>query len=140
MKSLNVTVTFLSIALLGSCANNSSQTSGKLSSLLGEQSQQNGRACFYVRDIQGYGVLEHNVISVDARQNYYLLTVLPGCTSLQTASGALFQNDFNEICGGGRSKIRSGGDLCTIRSVYEFENREQAFRTFDEVKEHANKQ
>ncbi len=67
------------------------------------------------------------MISIDGRRNYYLATVMPGCNALDTSPSALFEERFSEVCGGGMHKVYAGGDHCTIRQMYEFENREAAF-------------
>lgn len=95
--------------------------------VLAETAGQNGRACVRHSDIRGYGVLDHDVISIDGRRNYYLATVMPGCHALDTSPAALFEERFSEVCGGGMHKVYTGGDHCTIRQMYEFENREAAF-------------
>lgn len=95
--------------------------------VLAETSGQNGRACVRHSDIRGYGVLDHDVISIDGRRSYYLATVMPGCNALDTSPSALFEERFSEVCGGGMHKVYAGGDHCTIRQMYEFENREAAF-------------
>ncbi|WP_024460550.1 DUF6491 family protein [Marinimicrobium sp. LS-A18] len=95
--------------------------------VLAETAGQNGRACVRHSDIRGYGVLDHDVISIDGRRNYYLATVMPGCNALDTSPSALFEERFSEVCGGGMHKVYAGGDHCTIRQMYEFENREAAF-------------
>lgn len=95
--------------------------------VLAETAGQNGRACVRHSDIRGYGVLDHDVISIDGRRNYYLATVMPGCNALDTSPSALFEERFSEVCGGGMHKVYAGGDHCTIRQMFEFENREAAF-------------
>jgi len=95
--------------------------------VLAETAGQNGRACVRQNDIRGYGVLDHEVISIDARRNYYLATVLPGCNALDTSPAALFEERFSEVCGGGMHKVYVRDDHCTIRQMYEFESREAAF-------------
>lgn len=95
--------------------------------VLAETIGQNGRACVRHSDIRGYGVLDHDVISIDGRRRYYLATVMPGCNALDTSPSALFEERFSEVCGGGMHKVYAGGDHCTIRQMFEFENREAAF-------------
>lgn len=108
----------------------------RMSEMLSEATGQNGRACVEVDDIQGYGVLENDVVSIDAfGGEYYLATVLPGCIDLQTSVRALFESDFFEICGQSGDSIVTGGDRCTIGQIYEFESRDEAFATFNSVLE-----
>ncbi len=95
--------------------------------VLSDMVEQDGRACVRQRDIRGYGVLDHDVISIDARRNYYLAMVMPGCHTLDTSPAALFEERFSEVCGGGMHKVYTGDDHCTIRKMFEFESREAAF-------------
>jgi len=95
--------------------------------VLAETLEENGRACVRHSDIRGYGVLDHDVISIDARRAYYLATVMPGCNALNTSPTALFEERFSEVCGGGMHKLYTGGDHCTIRQIFEFDSREAAF-------------
>ncbi|HEY7773427.1 MAG TPA: DUF6491 family protein [Marinagarivorans sp.] len=124
---------FLALLVTG-CTNTSHQMPA-FYNVLAEQTGQNGRSCVDVDDIRGYGVLKHDVISVDGRDGYYLMTVLPGCMSLQTSSRALFDDHFGDICGGGQSRIRTDGNACTIRSVFEFSDRSAAFDTYNTAKD-----
>lgn len=134
MKVLMVFGTAALAAVLASCAS-TGRDMPRVGEMLSEASGQNGRACVRVRDIQGYGVLEGNVISIDSTTDYYLATVLPGCVDLQTSVRALFSGDFGEICGRTMGTIATGGDRCVINQVFEFEDREQAFETYHAVLE-----
>lgn len=95
--------------------------------VLSDTVEQDGRACVRQSDIRGYGVLDHDVISIDARRNYYLAMVMPGCHALGTSPAAIFEERFSEVCGGGMHKVYTGDDHCTIRKMFEFESREAAF-------------
>ncbi len=95
--------------------------------VLSDSVEQNGRACVRHSDIRGYGVLDHEVISIDGRRKYYLATVMPGCNTLDTSPSALFEERFSEVCGGGMHKLYTDNDHCTLRQMFEFENREAAF-------------
>ncbi|WP_339617011.1 DUF6491 family protein [uncultured Gilvimarinus sp.] len=108
-----------------------SSTMPNISSTLLDTTGQNGRACIDTSDIRGYGVLDQDVISIDARNNYYLATVMPGCNNLETSARAMFSSRFYEVCGGGMDHVRTGGDNCTIRNIFEFANREEAFAAHD---------
>ncbi|UTF58722.1 DUF6491 family protein [Gilvimarinus sp. DA14] len=107
--------------------------STNISSILQDTTGQNGRACIDAGDIRGYGVLEKNVISIDAFNKYYLATVLPGCTNLEVSTRAIFEQRFAEVCGGGMDSVRTGGDNCTIRSIFEFEDRSEAFAAHEQA-------
>lgn len=120
--------------VLSACASTGREVP-RLSAMLADETGQNGRACVRLSEIQGYGVLDDNVLSIDATRNYYLATVLPGCNDLQTSARTLFSGKFGEVCGGGKDRIATGGDSCSIRQMFEFENREQAFAAFNAVRE-----
>jgi len=103
--------------------------------LLKAETEQNGRACIRQHNIRGYGLLDNDVISIDARgkNNYYLVTTWLRCQSLQTSFSAGFKGDFSELCGGARDKILTSEESCPIKSIFEFESREQAFATFEKA-------
>lgn len=136
-RGLMVGVTVLGLT---ACA-----TSGSMPSfhkVLADSVGENGRACIRHSDIRGYGVLDHDVVSIDGRRNYYLATLMPGCNALGTSPSALFEQRFSEVCGGGRDKLYTGDDHCTIRQMFEFEDREAAFEahrkaveTYDKLRE-----
>lgn len=134
MKRLMISSVLVLTAVLASCASTGRDVP-RVGKMLSEATGQNGRACVRVNDIQGYGVLEGNVLSIDGRTGYYLATVLPGCTDLQTSARALFSGGFGEFCGRTGNKVVTGGDQCTIGQMFEFENREEAFATYDAVLE-----
>ena len=104
------------------------------------QTKQNGRACIRESDIDGYGVLEDNVVSMSGRRpnEYFLLTTLYHCQALTTSFQAAFVGGFSELCGGGRDKIFTGGDSCPIQSIFKFDSREHAFAAFDKATETRN--
>lgn len=121
-------------AVLASCA--STGNVPKVGQMLREATGQNGRACIYLHDIQSYGVLEGDVVSIDSMDgNYYLATVLPGCVDLQMSVHALFRGDFGEICGQTADVIATGGDRCSINQIFEFDNRQEAFDTYNQILE-----
>ncbi|WP_339725577.1 DUF6491 family protein [uncultured Paraglaciecola sp.] len=104
--------------------------------LLRAETGQNGRACVRQNTIRGYGMLEDDVVSINAtgKNRYYLVTTLFQCQSLQTTFAAGFKGDFFELCGGSRDKILTSEESCPIKSIFEFESREAAFSAFDNVK------
>jgi hypothetical protein len=119
--------------VLASCATGNAPRMGQM---LKETTGQNGRACIQLDDIQSYGVLEGGVISIDSMDgNYYLATVLPGCVDLQTSARALFSGDFGEVCGQTADSIVTGGDRCSINHIFEFDNRKEAFDTYNQILE-----
>lgn len=121
-------------AVLASCA--STGNVPKVGQMLRETTGQNGRACIRQNEIQSYGVLKDNVISIDSLDgHYYLATVLPGCVDLQTSVHALFSGNFGEICGQTADSIVTGGDRCSINQIFEFDNRKEAFDTYNQILE-----
>ncbi|WP_158966268.1 DUF6491 family protein [Paraglaciecola sp. L3A3] len=104
--------------------------------LLKTETTQDGRACVRQNDIRGYGTLDDDVISVSVspRNQYYLITTLFRCDSLLTSFAAGFKGNFSELCGGGRDKILTSDESCPIKSIFEFESREDAFATFEKAK------
>ena len=105
--------------------------------LLKAQTEQDGRACVRQHNIRGYGMLEDDVISINAsgKNRYYLVTTMFQCHSLQTSFTAGFKGDFLELCGGGRDKILTSEESCPIKSIFEFKSRKEAFETFEKVDE-----
>ena len=99
--------------------------------VLKEVTGQNGRACVRTSDIQGYGTLKYDIVSIDARRKYYLATLLPGCNSVSTSFQALFVGSFSEVCGGAINKMVTREDNCVIHQMYEFESREEAFAVYE---------
>lgn len=97
---------------------------------------QNGRECFYVRDILGFGTLSDSVLSVSAKfSKHYLMVTLYRCPSLQYGGGAAFWGSFSEFCGGGRNSVQSQDKPCPVKSVFEFESRDEAFAAHDKALE-----
>ncbi|WP_341938545.1 DUF6491 family protein [Marinimicrobium sp. C2-29] len=113
--------------LVSGCAQWGNDSVPRFHQILKDTTGQDGRACIRHSDIRGYGVLDEEVISIDARREYYLATVLPGCHALETSPRAIFEERFSEVCGGGRDRVHVEDGHCTIRQIFEFENREAAF-------------
>lgn len=130
-RSFIVGLALVSAGLIG-CSSQQSKAP-HISTMLLEETGQNGRACIRSHRIRGYGVLKHNVVSIDGHRDYYLATVLPGCFSLDTSFQAGFKGNFGEVCGGSNDRILSGGDSCTIRHIFKFDDRKQAFATYDSI-------
>lgn len=103
--------------------------------LLKAQTEQDGRACVRQHNIRGFGMLDDEVISINAsgKNRYYLVTTLFKCYSLQTSFSAGFKGDFLELCGGGRDKIITAEESCPIKSIFEFKSRDEAFATFEKA-------
>jgi hypothetical protein len=105
--------------------------------LLRTETEQNGRACVRQHNIRGFATLDDDVISINAsgKNRHYLITTWLQCHSLQTSFSAGFKGDFLELCGGGRDKILTSEESCPIKSIFEFESREEAFATFEKADE-----
>lgn len=128
--------TITGVATLAVLTSACTTTGGEVPSMaeaLSEITGQNGRACVDKADIQGYGVLEEDIISIDSQQDYYLATVLPGCTDLVTSIGVAFQGGFGEICGQTSDSVITNENTCTINQMYEFESRDEAFEAYNEA-------
>lgn len=121
------------VVLVAGCATNPDAPS--FYQVLSEAADGNGRACVDQRDIRGYGVLDEGVISIDGRRNYYLATVMPGCNALESSPRALFEGNFSEVCGGGGDRLRTDDEHCSIRQIFEFEDREAAMKVHGEAVE-----
>lgn len=132
MKRLTILGVAASATVLSGCATTDLPS---MSEMLRDATEQDGRACVREPDIDGYGVLENNVISIDGGQDYYLATVLPGCNNLATSIGVVFADNFGEICGQRGDELYTDEDSCQIHQVFEFDDREEAFETFNDVME-----
>lgn len=140
MKRLMLVVLNLLVVSLCACTAKEGKQHVNFNKSLEIASGQNGRACFYPRDVQGYGTLDYDVMSVNTNGKYYLVTFFPRCNSLQISPRALFQGVGGEVCGGGMSKVHTEDESCVIRQVFEFENRKQAFAMFDVAEENYKQQ
>lgn len=121
------------VVLLAGCA--TGRDVPRIGTMLAEETGQNGRACVRLGDIRSYGVLGHDVVSIDGTKNYYLATVLPGCNDLQSSVRSLFSGGFGEVCGRTMNKIVTGGDSCVINQMFEFKSREEAFAAYNAILE-----
>jgi hypothetical protein len=96
----------------------------------------NGRECVYVRDIQGFGALSDSVLSVSGKfKKHYLMVTLYRCPSIQYGGGAAFWGSYSEFCGGGRDSVQSQDKPCPVKSVFEFDSRDDAFAAHDKALE-----
>lgn len=105
--------------------------------LLREHTQQDGRECIRDSDIRGFGVLDRDLISVDSRNRdeYFLMTTLFRCHSLELSPRVAFVGNYAEFCSGNGNKIHTGEEACPIKSIFKFESREQAFEAYEEITE-----
>lgn len=117
---------------LASCASNSVGPFG-IGEALRVTSGQDGRACVRTSGIRGYGVRDSSTINISALRNYYIATLRPGCLSLETAPAAAFSSDSYELCGGRMDKIVVHDGQCTVNQVFEFADRDAAFKMYDEA-------
>lgn len=122
-----------SVVLVSSCSTNPSLP--RFDTMMQEATGQNGRACVRKGDIDGYGVLKHDIVSIDGGRKYYLATLMPGCMDIQMSMAALFSGRFIEVCGGSNDKIVTREESCQIRQMFEFESREAAFEVYDSLVE-----
>lgn len=113
-----------------SCAS-TAEKSPRVSDALREVTGQNGRACVRTGEITGYGVRDSNIVNIDALGDYYIATIRPGCFDLGFSPAAAFSSDSYELCGGRMDKIIVSDDSCTVHQLFEFENREEAFATYE---------
>lgn len=132
MNVCRILLFFPLATLLGACVSTSPKAPN-LSQALRDTTGQDGRACVRTSDIRGYGTREGKVINIDARQNYYIATMRPGCFDLGTSMAAMFSGDFNEVCGGRVDKVTTAENVCTIDQMFEFVDREAAFSAYDDA-------
>jgi hypothetical protein len=129
MKQLKILGAAACAVFLGSCATTGKDTP-KLGALLADTTGQNGRACVKVSDIEGYGVLEDSVLSIEGEDEHYLATVTPGCDDLPTTARLQFSGDFGEVCGQAMDEIVMEDNRCTINQLFEFDDRDDAMDAY----------
>jgi hypothetical protein len=96
--------------------------------MLAEVTQQDGRACVRLNDINGYATVSDGVVSVSGRRKEtFLVTTLYRCHLLDDGMGIAFSGRFSEVCGGGMDTIATREESCPIKHIYEFRTREDAF-------------
>lgn len=103
--------------------------------LISQQTEQDGTICLRQRNIQGYALLDDEVIRFDSRGNnsYYLATTVSRCNSLKANFALALKGDFSEICGGKRDKVLTTSESCAIKSIFEFKSKADAFATFEKA-------
>jgi hypothetical protein len=136
MQNIPVFLKAMAVITLVSCSSSSVKIPS-YDDLLKIQTEQNGRACIRQHNIRGYGVLEDDVLSINARgkNKYYIATTWLRCDSISTSFAAGFKGDFSEVCGGGRDSILTSEQSCSIKSIFEFSSREEALMYFKKAKE-----
>ncbi len=96
--------------------------------MLGQVTEQNGRACIRTNDIDGYAPLSDDMVSVSARgKKHYLVTTMFRCASLGSSFNVGFSGKFSEICGRGQGELITREETCPIMHIYEFPSRDDAF-------------
>lgn len=138
MKLTRPITSFLLPLLLAACATSGqvSPTPQEMNTTLKNLTEQNGRACIRVRDISGYASLSDSVISVSSNfRSQFLVITSFRCPAIESSMGALFEGSFSEFCGGGRDFVATSNGRCPILSIYEFDGRDAAFKTYDQAEE-----
>lgn len=127
-----ITSAFL-LTVLSGCAT-SPQNLPSFDELLKSETQQDGKTCIRQNDINGYGVLGNDIISVDARgKKHYLITTLYRCSTLNTGFQAGFNGSYFDFCPL-RDKIVTIDESCPVKSIFEFDSRDDAFAAFEKAK------
>ena len=141
MNLKTIAFTFAVLPLAMACSSTAfTPTSNEMNTALTEISGQDGRACFRVRDISGFGTLNDTTVSVsDKFRGHYLLVTSHRCPELETSTRAAFKGAFTEFCGR-RDALFSRGGRCPVRSVFTFENRQAAFDAYDRAKSQIRQQ
>ncbi len=139
MKGFNKAFCVAAILGISGCSqlvDNTSTPIPNYDALLQAQTKQNGRACIRESDINGYGVLADDVISVSVskRNQYFLVSTLYRCHSLSISPAIVFSGSFSEFCGGGHDKILTVNEACPVQNIFEFSSREAAFDAFEKAK------
>ncbi len=138
MNRFHLTLAAVAVSLVAACGTTPSRQPEPraIDDALKEVTGQNGRECVYVRDIMGYGALSDSVLSVSAKfKKHYLMITLFRCPSMQYGGGAAFWGSFSEFCGGGNNSVQSGDKPCPVKSVFEFDSRDDAFAAHDKALE-----
>ena len=124
--------------LLSACAATPDDPSepAELDQLLLELTHEDGRDCIRIQDIDGFGTLEDDLVSVSSRfgKRHYLVTTVYRCSSLRSSMGVGFQGPQNEVCGGGSSYLVNGEESCPIAHIFEFSSRDEAFAAYEMAK------
>ncbi len=146
LNQIFLITTIIGFPFLQSCANLSGPTVPKISTILKEQSGQDGRACIRENSIQGWGS-KGDAIFVNTSNKYYLVTTLLRCHSLDTSARVAFVGRINSVCGGRQDKIVTSDDKCIIQNIFEYEDKsaaraslQAALDTREELKEAAKTQ
>lgn len=136
MKSIKVFLSLFIAMGLAACTSTVANLPSN-DDLLRELTQQDGRECIRESDISGFGSLSDDIINVNSRRKneYYLMTTLHSCHSLDSSFQVAFVGKFAEFCAGGGDKIQTRDEACPVKGIYKFESREQAFEAYDIITE-----
>ena len=103
----------------------------RMDAMLAEVTEQDGRACIRIGDIEGFAPLGDRVVSVGGRgKRQYLVTTMYRCDSLSGSFGVGFSGTFSEVCGGGMGNVVTREETCPIKYIFEFQSREDAFAAY----------
>ncbi|NIP18632.1 MAG: hypothetical protein GWM87_11070 [Xanthomonadales bacterium] len=92
--------------------------------------EQTGRACITMRDIDTHEALGEEIISVTMRRGeHYLLALSHPCRFLGRSSGTLVSDSWGTLCSGGMGVVSDNVGACPIRHVFKFPTEEAAMAT-----------
>ncbi|NIP18078.1 MAG: hypothetical protein GWM87_07905, partial [Xanthomonadales bacterium] len=81
--------------------------------MLAQVTEQDGRSCVRVDDIDGYAPLDDTMVSVSARgRKHYLMTTMFRCNSLRGTFRVGVSGRFSEVCGGGMGHLVTDEETC----------------------------
>lgn len=99
--------------------------------ILSKNTGQDGSACLRINEIRHYGVSGDEFIFIDGTRGYYIATADPGCPDLATTPNIAFVGHLNKLCGIRMDKIFTRNNQCTIREIFEFQNRDEAASAYE---------
>lgn len=99
--------------------------------ILSKNTGQDGSACLRISEIRHYGVNGDEFIFINGTRGYYIATANPNCPDLATTPHIAFVGHLNKLCGINMDKIFTGKNQCTIREIFEFENRDAAASAYE---------
>ena len=107
-----------------------------LDEMLAQMTEQNGKACIRVRDIENHRAVDDGVISVSTRRgDHYLLTTAFSCRFLGSSSGTLVSDSWGTLCRGSGTVV-DHEISCPVRHIYEFPSREAAMMALKSAQAH----
>ena len=142
MNCKTILLSLAMLPLLAACSTTAySPMPSEMNSALQEITGQDGRACVRIRDISGFGTTNATTISVSDRfRGHYLMVTMHRCPDMGTTTAAAFKGAFTEFCGRRDSLFTRAGGRCPVQSVFEFENRDEAFAALDRAEEMIDRQ